>query len=765
MVCLKKYFTEGLIQVAILLSLVGVRVDVGPSLPPWHEMILGPTSALTQTQFHNLPNQLDGQDLHPKSVDLDGFFTARRLLGWVRSLDRLWVPSSELETWLVRHEPDALVVGAPSQPAPLEGGAGGLEDHAGDQVGSVMRSSVGAGSPESGYGPIREDSLDTMAPLLRRSDEEEEEDKDEDLYEEDTDTLWQDHSYHGRHQRSEEGEEEELVGDTWREIWRDGGRSYDRANRELAQDLSDQFASLEAQSSMSFQECLRLLEDTFPFGEEIELSDPVGIDLRETSGEDPTPVRELLLSPLLSHEDPSLDLEQQWHDILAIMEPEDMDLDRDVMQSGSIQSSSLMDPVHQDVSLHQAILPGSSQDSYPFNPSFGGSVPLEATLQPSLLSQSSSGPDFDLNLTFGPSDLTDTTLPLALNGTVGNHMPSIQSSLFLEEPVLPNPLGSLLDDALLDEISFLDLALEEGYNATQASQLEEELDSDSGLSLNFSHSPASPSGSEASYSSSSSSSSSDSSVFSDEGAVGYSSDMEDIVEREEGAVGGYSPEVGKMCSTSYQKPGRFNNLPWLEKVGHDHTYNQPRANSPTQGKSLKLPKSRYSKPYEHDISNKLWGRDERRARTMKIPFSNDLIVNLPVEEFNELLTKHRLSEAQLNLIRDIRRRGKNKMAAQNCRRRKLDVLFGLEEGVEGLCRHKARLLKEKAENLRSVREMKQRLSSLYQEVFSRLRDEQGRPLPATDYTLQFGNDGQVLLATRNVSASEQNRKPHKDRKK
>ncbi|XP_035626843.1 endoplasmic reticulum membrane sensor NFE2L1-like [Oncorhynchus keta] len=750
MVCLKKYFTEGLIQVAILLSLVGVRVDVGPYLPPWNEMILGPTSALTQTQFHNPHNQLDGQDLHPKSVDLDGFFTARRLLGWVRSLDCLRVPSSELETWLVRREPDALVVGAQGQPAPLEAGAGGLEDHAGDQVESVMRSSVVAGSQESGYGPIREDSLDTTAPLLRRSHEEE----DEDLYEEDTDMLWQDHSDLGRHQRPEE----ELVGDTWREIWRDGGRSYDLANRELAQDLSDQFASLEAQSSMSFQECLRLLEDTFPFGEETELSDPVGVDRREAaSGEDPTPVRELLLSPLLSHEEPSLDLEQQWHDILATMEPEDMDMDlgRDEMQSGSIQSSSLMDPVHQDVSLHQAILPGSSQDSYPFNSSFGGSVPLEDPLQPALLSQSSSGPDFDHNLTFGPSDLTDNTLPLTLNGTVGNPMPSIQSSLFLEEPILPSPLGSLLDDALLDEISFLDLALEEGFNPTQASQLEE-LDSDSGLSLNFSHSPASPSSSEASYSSSSSSSSSDSSVFSDEGAVGYSSDMEDIVMREEGAVGGYSPKVRKMCS--YQKPGRFNNLPWLEQVGHDHTYNQPWATSPTQGKS------HYSKTYEHDISDKLWGRDERRALAMKIPFSNDLIVNLPVEEFNELLTKHCLSEAQLNLIRDIRRRGKNKMAAQNCRRRKLDVLFELEEGVEGLYRHKARLLKQKAENLRSVREMKQRLSGLYQEVFSRLRDEQGRPLPATDYTLQFGNDGQVLLATRNGSASEQNRKPHNKQK-
>lgn len=80
---------------AILLSLCGLMVDVGlePYLPAsWHERILGPTSALTQTQFHNLRNRLeDGHGLHPKHVDLDSFFTARRLLGWVHSLDRLQV--------------------------------------------------------------------------------------------------------------------------------------------------------------------------------------------------------------------------------------------------------------------------------------------------------------------------------------------------------------------------------------------------------------------------------------------------------------------------------------------------------------------------------------------------------------------------------------------------------------------------------------------------------------------------------------------------
>lgn len=155
---------------AILLSLCGLMVDVGlePYLPAcWHERILGPTSALTQTQFHNLRNRLeDGHGLHPKNVDLDSFFTARRLLGWVHSLDRLQVgkcprfyfcqlsrnqkrllsfpvsmlshrgggggfglqvPQAELETWLVQREHGPLPAGLPVQASSLAREPPGIE--------------------------------------------------------------------------------------------------------------------------------------------------------------------------------------------------------------------------------------------------------------------------------------------------------------------------------------------------------------------------------------------------------------------------------------------------------------------------------------------------------------------------------------------------------------------------------------------------------------------------------------------------------------
>ena len=49
------------------------------------------------------------------------------------------------------------------------------------------------------------------------------------------------------------------------------------------------------------------------------------------------------------------------------------------------------------------------------------------------------------------------------------------------------------------------------------------------------------------------------------------------------------------------------------------------------------------------------------------------IVNFPMDEFNDLLSKRELTEEQLNLCRDIRRRGKNKVSDisdQNIVRRK-----------------------------------------------------------------------------------------------
>ena len=64
---------------------------------------------------------------------------------------------------------------------------------------------------------------------------------------------------------------------------------------------------------------------------------------------------------------------------------------------------------------------------------------------------------------------------------------------------------------------------------------------------------------------------------------------------------------------------------------------------------------------------------------MGLPIPCSEIINLPMDEFNDLLSKHELTEEQLTLCRDIRRRGKNKVRP-SCR-----VTQGIMLSLSGCC--------------------------------------------------------------------------------
>jgi nuclear factor erythroid 2 len=110
-------------------------------------------------------------------------------------------------------------------------------------------------------------------------------------------------------------------------------------------------------------------------------------------------------------------------------------------------------------------------------------------------------------------------------------------------------------------------------------------------------------------------------------------------------------------------------------------------------------------------------RDEKRARALNVPIAVGDIINLPMDEFNERLSKYDLSEAQLSLIRDIRRRGKNKVAAQNCRKRKLDQINSLSDEVKEMRNRKMRLLSERNYMLQEVARVKEKFGQLYRHIF------------------------------------------------
>ena len=70
---LKEYFTDGLIRIALIISLLRVNMNPRDLLdrnPDIEELLQGPTSAYTQARFHHQNwNQDIGAFIHPKHVD------------------------------------------------------------------------------------------------------------------------------------------------------------------------------------------------------------------------------------------------------------------------------------------------------------------------------------------------------------------------------------------------------------------------------------------------------------------------------------------------------------------------------------------------------------------------------------------------------------------------------------------------------------------------------------------------------------------------
>ncbi|TRY68417.1 hypothetical protein TCAL_02505 [Tigriopus californicus] len=138
-------------------------------------------------------------------------------------------------------------------------------------------------------------------------------------------------------------------------------------------------------------------------------------------------------------------------------------------------------------------------------------------------------------------------------------------------------------------------------------------------------------------------------------------------------------------------------------------------------------------------------RDERKALTLSLPITVQDIIHLPMDEFNDLLSKHELSEEQLTLCRDIRRRGKNKVAARNCRKRKIDQIKQLEDDVQRIRCKKSELIAEH-EKLVAQR-------SHWTDLVKRLHDyilkEVGHD--PSQWQLQMDHSRQVHIMPRNLA--------------
>uniref|UniRef100_A0A665V035 BZIP domain-containing protein n=2 Tax=Echeneis naucrates TaxID=173247 RepID=A0A665V035_ECHNA len=108
--------------------------------------------------------------------------------------------------------------------------------------------------------------------------------------------------------------------------------------------------------------------------------------------------------------------------------------------------------------------------------------------------------------------------------------------------------------------------------------------------------------------------------------------------------------------------------------------------------------------------------NNKRAAEIQLPFPVEQISTLSRSAFQQLLRHHHLTQDQLEFVHDVRRRSKNRVAAQRCRKRKLDSIHQLECEIKKLKNEKERLLQEQTELKQNLEEARQSLCGLCKSV-------------------------------------------------
>ncbi|XP_051973381.1 transcription regulator protein BACH1-like [Xyrauchen texanus] len=115
-----------------------------------------------------------------------------------------------------------------------------------------------------------------------------------------------------------------------------------------------------------------------------------------------------------------------------------------------------------------------------------------------------------------------------------------------------------------------------------------------------------------------------------------------------------------------------------------------------------------------------------RVCEIALPLSVQQIVSLSRNDFQQMLKQQCLTREQLEVVHDIRRRSKNRIAARRCRKRKLDCIYNLECEIEKLRSEREKLTGERMQLNQMKGKVWQSYSGLYERVCAEaaLRPEQ-----------------------------------------
>ncbi|XP_018410866.1 PREDICTED: transcription regulator protein BACH1 [Nanorana parkeri] len=164
--------------------------------------------------------------------------------------------------------------------------------------------------------------------------------------------------------------------------------------------------------------------------------------------------------------------------------------------------------------------------------------------------------------------------------------------------------------------------------------------------------------------------------------------------------------------------------PFISNLTNDACANSPQLSSEDGASSKTQETCPYSCPInldedsdsdsEEDSVESLSAKEQECEKTL--PFNAQKIISLSRYDFQSLVKTHTLTSDQLDCIHDIRRRSKNRIAAQRCRKRKMDCIQNLESEIMKLENEKEHLLKERDQILSTLGETKKNLTGLCQKV-------------------------------------------------